>query len=278
MATGWRAVRIGALAMLAGTLCAALPSAGAAAQCVGDCDGNNAVEINDLILGVNIALRTQPVTACPAFDCQSSGTVPINCLVQGVNNALNGCSPVPTVTETVTSTVTSAPPTATHTVGPPTPTATLAQPPATVTVTPTVTSALPGYSCSIATADCTTSGCTCGEDPGTDYHVGATGSVTGPIGTELRVNINAPQFGTVDCGGWTRIFGNVVTGCDTIGCCQRQAGQPETVQWSVFEVIDLPCLCPAAPDPDFFRHNFLIQCQLRPQPVMEVERTSSACP
>jgi hypothetical protein len=201
-----------------------------------------------------------------------------------VNNALSGCPPVPTAIETIatptatlaqpvaTATETIATPTATatNTAGLPAPTATLAQPTATATAG--------GYSCSIATADCITSACTCGTDSGTDYHIGATGSVTGPVGTELRVNINAPQGGTVDCGGWTRIFGNVVTGCDTIGCCQRQAGAPETVQWSVFEVIDLPCICPAAPDPGSLQHNFLIQCQLRPGQVMEVEQTSTGCP
>lgn len=214
----------------------------------------------------------QPVTACPAFDCQHDGTVPINCLVQGVNNALSGCSAGPTATATV------AAPTATNTVALPTSTATPAQPPATVTAIPTMTSAPPAVSCSIATADCSTSACSCGTVPGIDYHIGATGSVTGPVGAELRVNINAPQGGTVDCGGWMRIFGNVVTGCDTIGCCRREAGEPETVQWSVFEVIDLPCMCPAAPDPGLLQHNFLIQCQLRPGPVREVERTSTGCP
>jgi hypothetical protein len=78
MATGYRTVRVGALVMLAGALCVTLASARATAQCVGDCDGNNEVEINNLILGVNIALGTQPVTTCPAFDCQHDGTVPIN--------------------------------------------------------------------------------------------------------------------------------------------------------------------------------------------------------
>lgn len=47
MATGYWTVRVGTLAILAGSLCGALPSARAAAQCVGDCDGNNALEINN---------------------------------------------------------------------------------------------------------------------------------------------------------------------------------------------------------------------------------------
>jgi hypothetical protein len=92
------------------------------------------------------------------------------------------------------------------------------------------------------------------------------------------VNINGFQGGVVDCGGWTRIFGNLVTGCDILGCCQRQGADPESVQWSVFEVIDFPCFCPAAPDPGSMVHNFLVQCQPPPEPVIERERTSTGCP
>jgi hypothetical protein len=61
-----------------------------APPCTGDCDGNGIVAINELILGVNIALDHQPVSACPA--CASpEGVVDIAQLVKGVNNALNGC-------------------------------------------------------------------------------------------------------------------------------------------------------------------------------------------
>ena len=73
---------------------------GTTAACVGDCGGDGMVSISDLVTGVNIALGSLPITACPAFDCQNNGMVPINCLVQGVNNALGGCpaTPVPTGT------------------------------------------------------------------------------------------------------------------------------------------------------------------------------------
>ena len=59
--------------------------------CTGDCDGNGRVAINQLILGVNIALGLQPVAACPAF-ANAQGMVDIAQLIQGVNNALNGCA------------------------------------------------------------------------------------------------------------------------------------------------------------------------------------------
>ena len=59
--------------------------------CVGDCDDDGAVAINELILGVNIDLGLQPGDTCPAF-LNSEGMVDIAQLIKGVNNALNGCS------------------------------------------------------------------------------------------------------------------------------------------------------------------------------------------
>jgi hypothetical protein len=68
------------------------PVAASVIPCVGDCDGNDNVAINELIVGVNIALERESVNACPAF-VSSLGTVDIARLIQGVNNALNGCNP-----------------------------------------------------------------------------------------------------------------------------------------------------------------------------------------
>jgi hypothetical protein len=62
--------------------------------CVGDCNDDRMVIINELVLGVNIALDLQSVDACPAFDPNHSGTVTINELIQGVLNALEGCPPL----------------------------------------------------------------------------------------------------------------------------------------------------------------------------------------
>ena len=59
--------------------------------CVGDCDGDGMVAINELITGVNIALGSADVSACPSFDIDGDGEVAINELITGVNNALNGC-------------------------------------------------------------------------------------------------------------------------------------------------------------------------------------------
>jgi hypothetical protein len=60
-------------------------------SCVGDCNGSDSVEINELIIGVNIALGNTPLSTCPSFDANHSGMVEINELVTAVNNALNGC-------------------------------------------------------------------------------------------------------------------------------------------------------------------------------------------
>ena len=57
--------------------------------------------------------------------------------------------------------------------------------------------------CEIDTATCTADSCSCGTSSGFDYHLGATGRVSGPVLTQFRVNINKKQGGTIVCGGWT---------------------------------------------------------------------------
>lgn len=79
--------------------------AGADAQCIGDCNGDGTVSINELVVGVNIALGTQPASACLAFQ-DASGDVNISQLVKGVNNALGSCPIVATPTVTTASTST----------------------------------------------------------------------------------------------------------------------------------------------------------------------------
>ena len=76
-----------------------------AQACPGDCDGDGDVSINELIIGVNIALGAQPVTACAAMDSNADGTVTVNELIRAVSMALNGC-PAPTVTPTPAATAT----------------------------------------------------------------------------------------------------------------------------------------------------------------------------
>lgn len=149
-------------------------------QCVGDCNGDGMVAINELIVGVNIALGLQPVSTCQAF-ADGQGQVNVAQLIRGVNNALNGCAPdvTPTSTATlavstatstvlagtVTATATSPPP-ATDTpplVDTPTPTATF-----TATATPGGEPTAvcgngllePGETCEACAADCAVGACT----------------------------------------------------------------------------------------------------------------------
>ena len=59
-------------------------------SCVGDCDGNGDVTVNELITLVNIALGYAPPSACPN-GVPSGRQVNIALIVQAVNNALYGC-------------------------------------------------------------------------------------------------------------------------------------------------------------------------------------------
>jgi len=68
-------------------------TAARAQECVGDCNGDGMVAINELIIGVNIALGAAPVSQCPSFDANGDGMVGINELITAVNNALTGCGP-----------------------------------------------------------------------------------------------------------------------------------------------------------------------------------------
>ena len=64
----------------------------------GDCDGNGRVTINELIIGVSIALGRRALSDCPSFDINGDARVAINELIRAVNVALN---PPPPPTPTV---------------------------------------------------------------------------------------------------------------------------------------------------------------------------------
>src|SRR5262245_60685640 len=60
--------------------------------CVGDCNHDLQVRVNELVLGTTIALDLAEVSECPEFDQDNDGRAEINELVLGVNSALNGCA------------------------------------------------------------------------------------------------------------------------------------------------------------------------------------------
>lgn len=59
--------------------------------CVGDCNLNRVVTVNELVLGVNISLERDVLAQCLPFDPDGDGKVEVNELVQGVNNSLGMC-------------------------------------------------------------------------------------------------------------------------------------------------------------------------------------------
>jgi hypothetical protein len=60
-------------------------------RCIGDCNGDGQVTVNELIEMVNIALGSAAVSTCTAGDGDGDGEITVNEIVAGVNNALNGC-------------------------------------------------------------------------------------------------------------------------------------------------------------------------------------------
>ena len=71
--------------------CVVFASRAPAQTCVGDCNGDGMVAINELIIGVNIALGAAPLSQCPSFDVNGDNMVGINELITAVNNALGMC-------------------------------------------------------------------------------------------------------------------------------------------------------------------------------------------
>lgn len=124
------------------------PAAAGDAPCIGDCNGDGVVTVNELITGVNIALGSVPLMACPAFDRDGDGMVAIGELIAGVSNLLYGCgvtpptarptaTPSPTPVATATTAATDSPAPSSSDTATPTPTRTM-KPTKTQTRTPTI--------------------------------------------------------------------------------------------------------------------------------------------
>ena len=80
--------------------------------CVGDCNGDGVVTVDELITEVNIALEIIPVTKCRAGDRNMDNQITIDEILAGVGNALDNCSvgPPPTPTGSPSGTPTATPP------------------------------------------------------------------------------------------------------------------------------------------------------------------------
>lgn len=66
--------------------------------CVGDCNEDGAVTIDELVLCADIALRARPVGLCPGADANEDEKIGIDEVVQAVDNTLHACpmSSIPT--------------------------------------------------------------------------------------------------------------------------------------------------------------------------------------
>jgi len=59
--------------------------------CAGDCNGDGAVTVDELVTGVSRALGETGATACAALDLDGNGTITVDELLTAVNRALSGC-------------------------------------------------------------------------------------------------------------------------------------------------------------------------------------------
>ena len=59
--------------------------------CVGDCNDDGQVTVDDLLIMVNIALGLAPFAECPAGDSSGDDMITIEDILIAVSNALNGC-------------------------------------------------------------------------------------------------------------------------------------------------------------------------------------------
>jgi len=111
-----------------------LPCRAPAQACVGDCDSDGHVSVNEILTMIDVALGNASVSACGDGDANGDSQITIDEILAAVNNTLSGCPSLPTSTPTDTA-IASA--TATETPLPadtPTPTNT-----ATASATPTET-------------------------------------------------------------------------------------------------------------------------------------------
>jgi hypothetical protein len=60
-------------------------------SCPGDCSHDGTVSVDELVMGVSIALGTADVSSCPDIDLDGSGTVEVSEIVAAIDAALDGC-------------------------------------------------------------------------------------------------------------------------------------------------------------------------------------------
>src|SRR5262245_11975214 len=88
-------LRASILALLA-CMCFAFQPLGAIAQderrCVGDCGVDGRVTVDEVVVGVNIALAETAMGGCVLFDLSRDGRVTVDDLLAAITAALSGCT------------------------------------------------------------------------------------------------------------------------------------------------------------------------------------------
>jgi hypothetical protein len=97
------------VAAFAMTLFVCLP-ASAGADCLGDCDRDGTVTVDEILAGVAVALGLVETSRCPGFDGNGDVIVQVDEILGAVDHALHGCpAPGPTATPTPTRTPSATP-------------------------------------------------------------------------------------------------------------------------------------------------------------------------
>ena len=60
--------------------------------CIGDCNLNGVVGVDELLVGVGMLLGRRAFEDCPPVDLDGDGTILVNELIAAVDRALHGCS------------------------------------------------------------------------------------------------------------------------------------------------------------------------------------------
>jgi len=60
-------------------------------SCVGDCDGDGAVTVDEIVFMVDVALGIVDIGSCDRADANSDGDVTVDEITSAVTNALDGC-------------------------------------------------------------------------------------------------------------------------------------------------------------------------------------------
>ncbi|MBI3783582.1 MAG: hypothetical protein HY270_09285 [Deltaproteobacteria bacterium] len=87
----WQRCTFGAAAVVALAAWIGAAPGSARAACVGDCNADGEVTIDELIKMVNIASGTGDLSTCSVGDANGDGEVTIDEIIKAVNAALNGC-------------------------------------------------------------------------------------------------------------------------------------------------------------------------------------------